>query len=282
MAAASGGESSRWIVHPGTDASIGAIDPRSTAGAPRAGRRDVDADKAATQEAVRALRKELRALQRRLWAEQGQSLLIVLQAIDAGGKDGTIKHVFKGVNAQGTRVTSFKTPSDDELVHDFLWRVHKVTPGKGEIAIWNRSHYEDVLVVRVHDLVPEPVWRRRYGVINNFEHELSVARTQVVKFFLHISKEEQAERFQARLDRPEKQWKFSRADLEERQRWDDYQAAFEEAITRTSTAHAPWYVIPADHKWYRNWAVLSVLVDTLRAMDPQFPEPENLDGVRVT
>lgn len=279
MEAASGGESSRWIVHPGTDAGIGSIDPGSTAGAPGKGG---EGDKHDTMEAVRALRKELRALQERLYAESAQSLLIVLQALDAGGKDGTIKHVFKGVNAQGTRVTSFKQPSEDELAHDFLWRVHKVTPGKGEIGIWNRSHYEDVLIVRVHDLVPPSVWRRRYGVINDFEHELSVARTQVVKFFLHISKEEQAERFQARLDRPDKQWKFKKADLAERKRWGDYQEAFEEAITRTSTAHAPWYVIPADHKWYRNWAVLSVLVDTLRAMDPRFPEPEDdIEGVRI-
>ena len=276
MPASHGGDAQRWVVHPGTDAGIAAIDPGSTAGAPGKG------DKDETMDAVRELRQQLRDLQERLYAENKQSLLIVLQALDAGGKDGTIKHVFKGVNAQGTRVTSFKQPSEDELKHDFLWRVHKCTPGKGEIGIWNRSHYEDVLVVRVHDLVPESVWRRRYGVINDFEHELSVARTQVVKFFLHISKEEQAERFQDRLDQPDKRWKFSQADLTERNRWDDYQEAFEDAITRTSTEHAPWYVIPADHKWYRNWAVLSVLVETLRAMDPQYPEPEqNLDRVRI-
>ena len=269
-------ESDRWRVPAGAAAGLAGIDPGSTAGAPGKG------DKEDTMEAVRALRKDLRGLQERLYAENAQSLLIVLQAIDAGGKDGTIKHVFKGVNAQGTRVTSFKQPSEDELEHDFLWRVHKVTPGKGEIAIWNRSHYEDVLVVRVHDLVPEDVWRRRYGVINDFEHELSVARTRIVKFFLHISKEEQAERFQDRLDQPDKRWKFSKADLAERERWGDDQAAFEEAITRTSTAEAPWYVVPADHKWYRNWAVLSVLVDTLRDIDPQYPDPEaDLAGVRV-
>jgi PPK2 family polyphosphate:nucleotide phosphotransferase len=256
----------RWIVRPGRDARLAHIDPDATAGAP--------GGKDETMEDVRRLRKELRDLQGRLWAENRQALLVVLQAIDAGGKDGTIKHVFKGVNAQGTRVTSFKQPNDDELAHDFLWRVHKVTPAKGEIAIFNRSHYEDVLVVRVHDLVPEKVWRRRYGVINDFEHELSVAGTTIVKFFLHISKQEQAERFRARLERPEKRWKFSRGDLEERKRWDDYQTAFEDAITRTSTEHAPWFVVPADHKWYRTWAVLSVLVDTVKRMDPQFPDPD--------
>ena len=261
-------------MRPGTDAGLAKIDPDSTDGAP-GGKDD-------TMEDVRRLRKELRQLQTALWAENQRGLLVVLQAIDAGGKDGTIKHVFKGVNAQGTRVTSFKQPNDDELEHDFLWRVHKVTPAKGEIAIFNRSHYEDVLVVRVHDLVPEDVWRRRYGVINDFEHELSVAGTQVVKFFLHISKEEQAERFRARLDRRDKRWKFSSGDLEERQHWDAYQAAFEDALTRTSTKHAPWYAIPADHKWYRTWAVLSVLVDTLKRMDPQFPEPEEgLDDIVI-
>jgi len=267
-------ESERWLVRPGTDAGLAGVDPGATHGAP--------GGKDETMLDVRRLRKELRTLQTALWAENQRGVLVVLQALDAGGKDGTIKHVFRGVNAQGTRVTSFKQPNDDELEHDFLWRVHKVTPARGEIGIFNRSHYEDVLVVRVHDLVPEEVWRRRYGVINDFEHELAVAGTTIVKFFLHISKDEQAERFQDRLDRPDKRWKFSRNDLAERKRWDDYQTAFEDALTRTSTKHAPWYVIPADRKWYRNWAVLNVLVDTLRRMDPQYPEPEEgLDDIVI-
>jgi PPK2 family polyphosphate:nucleotide phosphotransferase len=266
--------SDRWLARPGTSIDLAGIDPSGVDGAP--------GDKHETMDAVGDLRRELRDLQGRLWAERAQALLVVLQALDAGGKDGTIKHVFKGVNAQGTKVTSFKQPNEDELEHDFLWRVHKVTPGKGEIGIFNRSHYEDVLVVRVHDLVPEAVWRRRYGIINQFEEGLEVAGTHVVKFFLHISKEEQAERLRRRLERPDKRWKFHQSDLDERKRWDDYQEAFADAITATSTASAPWYVIPSDHKWYRTWAVLTVLVATLREMDPQFPHPEEgLDDVVV-
>ena len=217
-----------------------------------------------------------------LMAERKRAVLVVLQGMDASGKDGTVKHCLGGLNPMSVRVAGFKAPNSTELAHDFLWRIHQVLPQRGEIGIFNRSHYEDVLVVRVHDLVPEEVWRRRYGVINDFEHELTVAGTTIVKFFLHISKEEQAERLQDRLDRPDKRWKFSRHDLEERKRWDDYQTAFEDALTRTSTKHAPWYVIPADRKWYRNWAVLNVLVDTLRRMDPQYPEPEeDLDQIVI-
>ncbi len=264
----------RWRVEPGSELELSAIDTASREGAP--------GGKSYTGDAAEELSEELAELQERLWAEGRQSLLVVLQAMDTGGKDGTIKNVFKGVNPQGTRVVSFKSPTEDELEHDFLWRIHKQVPAHGEICVFNRSHYEDVCIVRVHNLVPEEVWRKRYELINAFEDQLRHGRTTIVKFFLHISKEEQAERLQARLDNPEKLWKFNKDDLKERAKWDDYQAAYQEAIRRTSTAEAPWYVIPADHKWYRNWAVASVLVDTLRRMDPQFPEPqEDLQDVKV-
>ena len=207
---------------------------------------------------------------------------MVLQAIDTGGKDGTIRHVFDGTNPQGVKVASFKRPTPVELAHDFLWRVERQTPGNGEIAIFNRSHYEDVLVVRVHGLVPEERWRRRYDHINDFERRLADEGTTILKFFLHISKEEQRERLQARLDEPHKRWKFSRGDLKERALWDDYQAAYEAVLSRTSTEWAPWYVVPADRKWYRNLVISSALVDTLDTLDPQYPEPEeDLDGVVV-
>ncbi|HVF33478.1 MAG TPA: polyphosphate kinase 2 family protein [Acidimicrobiales bacterium] len=261
-------------VRPKSPAHLHRIDPGSREGAP--------GDKKATEVASLALNRELAELQERLWAENQRSLLVVLQAMDAGGKDGAIRRVFGGVNPQGCRVTSFKAPSEEELAHDFLWRINKATPRKGEIAIFNRSHYEDVLIVRVHDLVPKSVWSKRYAIINSFEANLAASGTTIVKFFLHISKKEQAERFRKRLENPEKHWKFRLADLEERKHWDDYQTAFEDALSKTSTTVAPWHVIPADSKWYRDWALLSVLVETLRAMDPQFPPPEeDLTGIVV-
>jgi PPK2 family polyphosphate:nucleotide phosphotransferase len=262
------------MVTPGTEVDLAAIDPGSTEGAP--------GDKVGTKAAIKGLRDRLIDLQARLWADGTQSLLVVLQAMDAGGKDGTIKHVFKGVNPQGCRVTSFKQPNDTELAHDFLWRIHQNTPRKGMIGIFNRSHYEDVLVVRVHDLVPDDVWRRRYELINDFEQQLSSDHTRIVKFFLHISKDEQAERFRRRLARADKRWKFSRSDLAERKSWDEYQLAFEDALSRTSTGRAPWYVIPANNKWYRNWCIGTTLVETLEDMDPQFPPAEEgLDEIEV-
>ena len=220
------------------------------------------------------LRRELRELQARLYAEDKQKLLIVFQAIDAGGKDGTIRRVFQGVNPQGVRVTSFKAPSKEELAHDFLWRVHKAVPAKGMIGVFNRSHYEDVLVVRVHNIVPEAVWRPRYEQINQFEQLLTHTGTTILKFYLHISKKEQRERFQERVDDPRKHWKFSFEDLEKRKLWDDYIGAFEDMLTHCNRAEAPWYVIPADQKWYRNLAVTRIIVDTLRRMDPHYPPPE--------
>ena len=225
-----------------------------------------DRDTAETE--FKALRKEFIYWQQRLYAEGKQKLLVVFQAMDAGGKDGTIRNVFKGVNPQGVRVHSFKVPSKEELAHDFLWRIHKVVPAKGMIAVFNRSHYEDVLVVRVHDIVPEAVWRPRYTQINQFEKLLHDTGTRLLKFYLHISPDEQKERFQARLDEPEKHWKFSLEDLEKRKFWPDYMAAYQEMLHECSTEWAPWQVIPANQKWYRNLAITRTIVHTLREMNP--------------
>ncbi|MEA3325898.1 MAG: polyphosphate kinase 2 family protein [Chloroflexota bacterium] len=216
--------------------------------------------------------KALSDIQELMYAEHKQKLLIVLQGIDTSGKDGTIEHVFGDVNPQGTKVINFKVPTKKELDHDYLWRVHQHTPGKGEILIFNRSHYEDVLVVRVHDLVSKDVWKKRYDQINDFERLLADEGTTIRKFFLHVSKQEQAKRFLARLDRPQKRWKFNPGDLEEREYWDDYIAAFEDVLSKTSTPWAPWYVVPADRKWYRNLVVASVILDSLKSLDMQFPE----------
>jgi PPK2 family polyphosphate:nucleotide phosphotransferase len=211
-------------------------------------------------------------LQYLLYAENKHALLIVLQAMDAAGKDGTIRHVMTGFSPEGCHVTSFKAPSEEELEHDFLWRVHKVTPRKGEVAIFNRSHYEDVLVVRVKNLAPREVWMRRYGEINAFEKHLADNGTVIVKLFLHISKDEQKERLQARLDDPVKRFKFNPGDLAERKNWDRYAAAYEDALSKCSTPWAPWYVIPANRKWYRNLVVSEILVKTLERLDMKLPQ----------
>jgi PPK2 family polyphosphate:nucleotide phosphotransferase len=218
------------------------------------------------------LTKSLRDLQELLYAEHQQKVLVVLQGIDTSGKDGTIRNVFGKVNPQGTKVVSFKVPTTRELDHDYLWRVHPHTPGKGEIVIFNRSHYEDVLVVRVHNLAPKSVWEKRYDHINAFERLLTDEGTVILKFYLHISKQEQAKRFLARLDRPHKRWKFSPGDLEEREYWEVYMQAFEDMLNRTSTENAPWYVVPSDQKWYRNLVVASVIVEKLQSLGMQFPE----------
>jgi PPK2 family polyphosphate:nucleotide phosphotransferase len=216
---------------------------------------------------------ELQDLHELLYAEGKRALLIVLQGMDAAGKDGTIKHVMSGVNPQGCAVTSFKQPSAVELAHDFLWRIHAATPGKGSIGIFNRSQYEDVLIARVHKLVPKPVWEARYSEINSFEKMLTENGVHIVKFFLHISKEEQERRFEERLQDKNKNWKASAADFKEREFWDDYQKAYEDAIARCSTKYAPWYVIPADHKWFRNYAVAEIAIQTLQSMHMKFPKP---------
>ena len=227
-----------------------------------------------------ALHEKLLALQDLLWAEARRSVLVVLQAMDAGGKDGTIRHVFRGLNPQAARVTAFKEPTPVELAHDFLWRVHRAVPAAGEIGIFNRSHYEDVLTVRVHGLVPESVWRPRYDAINTFEHDLSEAGTTTVKLWLHTSAEEQRRRLLERIEHPDKRWKFRPADLADRHRWDDYQVAADEMLARTSTAWAPWYVVPSDHKWYRNWAVSEILIAALQELDPRYPPSPDLAAAR--
>jgi PPK2 family polyphosphate:nucleotide phosphotransferase len=229
-------------------------------------------DKAEAKAALDVERARIQALQERLYAERRRSLLIVLQAIDTGGKDGTIRAVLQGVNPQGCAVTSFKVPSAEELDHDFLWRYHAKVPGRGMIGVFNRSHYEDVLVVRVKGLVPEEVWRARYDRINDFERLLTASGTTILKFFLHISKAEQKARLEARIEDPEKHWKFDPADLVERKSWDAYQAAFGDALTRCSTPDAPWHVVPANRKWFRNLVVARTVADTLEAMDPRYPE----------
>jgi PPK2 family polyphosphate:nucleotide phosphotransferase len=226
--------------------------------------------------------KRLDDLQYLLYADGGQALLLVFQAMDAGGKDGTIRHVMSGVNPQGCQVTSFKQPSALELSHDFLWRIHRAVPAKGMIGIFNRSHYEDVLVVRVHDLVSRSVWSERYDQINAFEKNLSENNVRIVKFFLHISKEEQKKRFQDRLGDKTKNWKLSPADTAEREYWNDYMRAYEDVLTRCSTPWAPWYVIPADHKWFRNLVVSQVIVDTLEEMKLKIPAPKfDLSKIKI-
>jgi PPK2 family polyphosphate:nucleotide phosphotransferase len=253
-----------FLVPPGTRVNLANYDPGFSGD--YQSKQDTKAD-------LKRNAKRLQELQRVLWAEGKHSLLIVLQAMDAGGKDGTIRHVFRGVNPQGCQVTSFKVPSKEELAHDYLWRIHKATPRRGYMGIFNRSHYEDVLVVRVHSLVAPEVWKQRYEQINHFEKLLADTGTTILKFFLHISKEEQKERFQARLDDPAKNWKFSMGDVEERGYWDDYMLAFEEALSRCSTPWAPWYVIPANRKWYRNVAVSNTIIETLEGLDMKYPPP---------
>jgi PPK2 family polyphosphate:nucleotide phosphotransferase len=215
--------------------------------------------------------ERLVGFQYRLYAEKKRALLLIFQGLDAAGKDGTIRHVMSGVDPQGCVVKSFKVPSAEEADHDFLWRVHKAIPGYGEIGVFNRSHYEDVLVVRVHELVPKEVWSRRYAQINEFEAMLEENRVKILKFFLHISKDEQKKRFLERIDDPDKRWKISQDDFTERKYWDDYTAAYEDALERCSTKRAPWFIIPANRKWFRNLAVSQIIDETFREMDMKFP-----------
>jgi PPK2 family polyphosphate:nucleotide phosphotransferase len=261
-------------VVPGSPADLAGRDPGDKLGL---------TDKADAHAAMTKLHHALSDLQARLFAEATQSLLVVLQAMDCGGKDGTIRSVFTGVNPQGVRVRSFSVPAGPEVAHDYLWRVHAACPSKGEIAIFNRSHYEDVLVVRVRGLVPDERWKKRYRHIRSFERMLAEEGTRIIKIFLHISADEQRERLQARLDYPHKNWKFRLVDLEDRKLWPSFMAAYEDAISETSTEWAPWYVVPATHKWVRNVAVSQLLVDTLKAMDPHYPPPpEDLHGITVS
>jgi PPK2 family polyphosphate:nucleotide phosphotransferase len=263
----------RYRVEPGTAFGLLDVDPGETEH--YSGKKDV-------RQQLEAQRGRIAELQERLYAENRQGLLIVLQAMDTGGKDGTIKHVFEGVNPQGCRVSSFKAPSAEEANHDFLWRYHRSAPAKGRIGIFNRSHYEDVLIVRVKSLVHEEVWRPRYEIINDFERGLTLGGITVLKFFLHISKDEQKRRLQRRLDNPDKRWKFDHGDIRERLLWDEYQEAYQDMINACSTEHAPWYVVPADKKWYRNLVVARTIADTLEAMDPRYPPAEEgLENVTI-
>jgi PPK2 family polyphosphate:nucleotide phosphotransferase len=242
------------------------VDPDSTPG--------IDGRKHAEQE-LPQLAEKLGALQERLWAEGRRALLLVLQGMDTSGKGGTVGHVISAMNPAGVDVAAFKKPTDEELAHDFLWRIEKRLPGPGEVVVFDRSHYEDVLVTRVHALVEEPVWRARYEEINAFERRLTAAGTTILKCFLHISYDEQRQRLLARLDDPTKHWKFRERDIDERALWQAYMAAYDEAIARCSDA-APWFVVPANHKWYRNWAVATLLQETLERIDPSYP-PTDLD-----
>jgi PPK2 family polyphosphate:nucleotide phosphotransferase len=217
--------------------------------------------------------KKLDDLQYLMYAERKRALLIVFQGLDAAGKDGTIRHVMSGINPQGCRVTSFKEPSPEEAAHDFLWRVHVAVPKVGDFGVFNRSHYEDVLVVRVHNLVPKEIWSKRYDQINDFEEMLATNRVKILKFFLHISKDEQRKRFLDRINDPTKQWKASEADFTERKYWDEYQQAYEAVFDRCSTSYAPWFIIPSNKKWFRNLAVSNIIVETLEKMKMKLPPP---------
>lgn len=240
---------------------------------------DGSKDQAASE--LADLAKRMEALQEILYAQHQHKILIVLQAMDTAGKDGTVSHVFEGTNPQGVRVVSFKAPTSTELDHDYLWRVHPQVPGKGELVIFNRSHYEDVIVVRVHNLVPKEVWRRRYEQINDFERMLVEEGATILKFYLNIDKDEQKKRLQARLDDPTKHWKFNVGDLAERKLWPDYMQAYEAALSKTSTEWAPWYIVPANHKWYRNLVIARTIVDTLEGLKMKYPDP-NFDASKIT
>ena len=240
---------------------------------------DLDSEEAAHQ--LERSTEKIRDLQHLMYAEDRRSLLVVLQGRDAAGKDGTIRRVFGPMNPQGCRVTSFKVPSKMEAAHDFLWRCHFAAPKRGMVGIFNRSHYEDVLVVRVHDLVPKKIWSKRYDHINDFERLLVDSGTVILKFYLHIDREEQLERFKKRIDNPKKNWKISDADYSERPYWDEYTRAFEEAISKCSTGDAPWFVIPANRKWFRNLAIADIVVDTMEDLGMRYPEPEvDIDEIR--
>ncbi|MGE5611938.1 MAG: polyphosphate kinase 2 family protein [Bacillota bacterium] len=239
-------------------------------------------DKPQAKRAMARNAEKMAGLQQRLYAQAQYALLVVLQGMDTSGKDGTIKRVFNGINPQGCSVVSFKVPSREELAHDYLWRIHMHTPPRGMIDIFNRSHYESVLVERVHELVPEKIWRHRYDQINAFERLLAEEGTTILKLFLHISKDEQKKRLEARLRDPQRNWKFDPNDLKERALWNEYQAAYEDALRKCSTEYAPWYIIPADHKWFRNWLVSDLIVRTLESLKLRYPPPvAQLDRIHV-
>jgi len=257
----------KFLAEPGAKVRLSKIDPSYTG-------KHESQEKALSE--IQKTVARMDKLQYLLYADGSQSLLVVLQALDAAGKDGVIRHVFSGMNPQGTFVFGFKQPSKEEAAHDFLWRAHRRAPGKGEVAIFNRSHYEDVLVVRVHKLVPHSVWSKRYDLINDFETVLVRNNTTILKFFLHISPKEQLARFKQRLDDPSRHWKISEGDYSEREFWPKYEEAYEDAITLTSTKRAPWYIIPSNHKWFRNLAVSNIIADTMDEMGLKLP-PTHVD-----
>ncbi len=264
----------RYLVKPGVKVKLSNWDPNDTS--------EFKGSKEQARIEIEKLNQRLEKLQEVLFAEHKHKVLIVLQAMDTGGKDGAIRHVFEGVNPQGTRVANFKEPTAEELDHDYLWRVHREVPAKGELVIFNRSHYEDVLVVRVHKMVPPEVWEKRFDQINAFEQMLFENGTMILKFYLHIDEEEQKKRLQARLDDPNKRWKFRLGDLQERKLWPEYMQAYEDVLNKTSTSAAPWIVVPANHKWYRDLVISSMLVEALEGLKMKFPEPEeNLEGIVI-
>lgn len=254
----------RFAISPGREFRLADIDPAETGPI---------SDKGEAEKETERNRKELGELQQLLWADNSRALLVIFQGMDTCGKDGTIRHVMSGLSPQGCVVTSFKVPNEEEADHDYLWRIHKAVPRRGEIGVFNRSHYEDVGVVRVHGLASEKVWRARYDQINAFEKTLDECGTRILKFFLHISKGEQKKRLEDRLKDPTKNWKFSEGDLGERAKWDEYMKAYDEAISRCSTGRAPWYIIPADRKWFRNLAVSEIITEALKGMDLRWPKP---------
>lgn len=256
--------SKELVIMPGTKVKLAKYDPEETIGWEKGHKM-----KTALEKTI----ERLDAQQYLLYAEHKHALLIVLQGLDAAGKDGAIRHVMNGINPQGCVVTSFKTPTREELDHDYLWRIHAAIPRIGNIGIFNRSHYEDVLVVRVHDLVPKDMWSKRYDQINSFEQMLSENNVKILKFFLHISKDEQRKRFEARIDDKDRHWKISESDFAERKYWDEYTKAYEEVLTRCSTVQAPWFVVPSNKKWFRNLAVSHIVLETLEELKMQFPPP---------
>jgi PPK2 family polyphosphate:nucleotide phosphotransferase len=258
-----GSHTKRYRIRPGQKVRLNKWNPNDTSG--------FDGNESEALEESKRLSKELEQLQEKLYAEHEHEVLFVLQAMDTGGKDGTIRRVFEGVNPQGVRVARFGVPSTEELNHDFLWRVHLQVPGKGEIVIFNRSHYESVLVERVHKLVPEEVWKSRYQQINGFERSLCEEGMTIVKFYLHIDEDEQKKRLQDRLDDPNKRWKFSTFDVSERKLWPEYIKAYEDVLEKTSTDWAPWYLVPANHNWFRDVIISSVIVNTLEKLDMHYP-----------
>jgi PPK2 family polyphosphate:nucleotide phosphotransferase len=261
----------QFVVEPGQKVRLAKINPSDTGGP--------ESREEALAETQRHVAR-MDALQYLLYANAEQSLLVVLQALDAAGKDGVVRHLFSGMNPQGTAVVGFRQPTPIEAAHDFLWRAHQRTPGKGEVVIFNRSHYEDVLVVRVHKLAPKSVWSKRYTMINDFERTLRQNGTRILKFFLHISPDEQLARFKQRLEDPARNWKISESDYSERELWSDYVDAYQDALEQTSTKHAPWYVIPANHKWFRNLAISRIIVDTMEDMNLKLP-PTRVDLAQI-